>query len=106
MHTHSCSLVSMAENSLVVTLVRLKKHFDVFVFLAKNITLYNFMNIKLSKISRFDAEIYFNKPWEPNSCLFHLNTYVMGLRSLYIFNYLSAGTDFRRHNLTSSDVKF
>ena len=57
-HTHSCSRVYMAENSLVITLVKLKKHFDLLVFLVKNNALYNIMNIKLSKISRFDADIY------------------------------------------------
>ena len=30
----------------------------------------------------------------------------MGLRSLYLFDYLSAGIDFRRQNLTSIDVRF
>ena len=31
--------------------------------------------------------------------LLHLNTYVMGLRPLYIFYYVSARIDFRRQNL-------
>ena len=37
----------------------------------------------------------------------HLNTYVMGLRPLEILLLLySAGIDFSRQNLTSTDVRF
>ena len=36
----------------------------------------------------------------------HFNTYVMGLRSLGIFDAYSAGTDSRRQKLTSTDVRF
>ena len=46
-----------------------------------------------------------------NKCLsqlfqLHLNTYVMGLRPLYMFYSSSAGIDFKRQNMTSIDVRF
>ena len=31
---------------------------------------------------------------------------IMGLRPLYFFNSFSAGVDFGRHNLTTTDVRF
>ena len=37
---------------------------------------------------------------------YFLNTYIMGLRPLYILNSFSAGIDFRRQNLTFVDVRF
>ena len=50
--------------------------------------------------------------WKQHKCLrllftIHLNTYGMGLRPLEIFLLLySAGIDFSRQNLTSTDVRF
>ena len=66
----------------------------------------------------YDVEICLYKPWRPKGFLqfkiimsysylflLHLNIYVMDLRSLNMFNFLSAGIDIRRQNLTSdSDV--
>ena len=36
----------------------------------------------------------------------HLNTYVISLLPFWMFDFFSAGIDFRRHNLTSIDVRF
>ena len=49
--------------------------------------------------------------WNHRKCLsqlfpVHLNTYVMGLGPLWIFHTYSAGIDFGRQNLTSTDVRF
>ena len=38
--------------------------------------------------------------------MIHLNTYVMDLRPLWLFHFYSVGIDFRRQNLTCTDVRF
>ena len=63
-------------------------------------------------VNPYNAEIFFYIPWRPKvffyfkiiiNVLFspHLNTYVMGLRPLEIFIFISVGTVFRRQILTS-----
>ena len=61
------------------------------------------------------AEIFLYKPWRPEGfsqfvvniklCPFHLNTYVIGLRLLPIFNSFSVVINFRRQDLMSLDVR-
>ena len=59
----------------------------------------------------YKSKNFFFSIWNHHKCLsylfpLHLNTYVMGLQSLWIFYFFSAGIDFRRQNLTSTDVRF
>ena len=72
------------------------------------------------KILTLEAMIFFKKTseikafisiWYQHKCLIqlfliHLNTYVMGLRPLVIFNSYSARIDFGRQNLASIDFRF
>ena len=71
-----------------------------------------FMTWPLRRLNVFiQIKKHFLSIWNHHKCLsylfpLHLNTYVMGLRSLCIFYFFSAGIDFWRQNLTSTDVRF
>ena len=57
--------------------------------------IFTFTMLKYFCINHGDQRVLFNL--SSQLFLFQLNDYVVVLQPLYIFNYFTAGTDFRRH---------